>query len=103
MTTTSQPDTTKKRRPVQQFREGRFLVSVWEDDTVSFSRLYKETDDGPWQHSRTFYKKDLKLLQEPVLQADEWFDKMEHEQERKAADATEETLKAEFSIPAQLL
>lgn len=103
MTTASQPGATKKRRPVQQFREGRFLVSVWEDDTVSFSRLYKEADDGPWLHSRTFYEKDLQLLQEPVLKAQEWFEKMELERGRKAADAAQKELTAEFSLPAQVL
>jgi hypothetical protein len=65
------------KRPVHEIRMGRVKAAIWENSTqqglrhnVSFSRIYKDTDQ--WKDSTSFGRDDLPLLEKVADLAHTW-------------------------------
>ena len=61
-------DKHEKTRPVDQVKFGSIVAAIWENETsagkrynVTFSRLYKDTDNN-WQNTESFGRDDLLTL-----------------------------------------
>ena len=77
-------------KPVKQFKLGRTVAAVWEHEhegrtffNVSFSQVFKQSDDAPWRRGHSFGRDELPLVAKVADQAHTWM--YEEEQRRRQA------------------
>ena len=66
---------TETKKPAQTFRSGTVKAAVWENTakdgafyTVTFSRSYKDSEDG-WRNTSSFNAGDLEALADVAFKA----------------------------------
>jgi len=86
-------DTMPKDKPTHEVRIGAIKAALWKNDTtngvrynVTFTRLYKDKEDGQWKSTDSFGRDDLLVLAKVADQAHSWIFQQSQEKEASERD-----------------
>ena len=86
-------DTMPKDKPTHEVRIGAIKAALWKNDTtngvrynVTFTRLYKDKEDGQWKSTDSFGRDDLLVLAKVADQAHSWIFQQSQEKETSERD-----------------
>ena len=86
-------DTMPKDKPTHEVRIGAIKAALWKNDTtngvrynVTFTRLYKDKEDGQWKSTDSFGRDDLLVLAKVADQAHSWIFQQSQEKETRERD-----------------
>ncbi|HRZ38512.1 MAG TPA: hypothetical protein P5534_19375 [Candidatus Paceibacterota bacterium] len=75
-------------KPIHEVRFGAIKAAIWRNDTVigvrynaTFSRLYKDRENGQWKSSDSFGRDDLLVLAKVADSAHTWICEQAQEKE----------------------
>ena len=82
-----------KDKPVHEVRLGAIKAAIWKNDTANgvrynttFSRLYKDREDGQWKSTDSFGRDDLLVLAKVADGAHTWICAQAQEKESDPQD-----------------
>ena len=86
-------ETMPKDKPAHEVRIGAIKAAIWKNDTangvrynVTFSRIYKDKEDGQWKSTDSFGRDDLLALGKVADLAHSWIFQQGQEKETGERD-----------------